>query len=172
MRENISEFAKKGVIEFRKLDDIDKINFTSVILNYLSNGLINDGNYLDSDEAYENDKLVLESEHINLDDPMKLATNLLIIASKKTGITINPNGKDIEPYIGTMEKINPLISKFFKLRYVDKIDFITEILYDVSEIEDVEKIEFDFNELINELLTYRKENFGSSENNSLEIEES
>ena len=81
MRENISELTKKAVIEFRKLGNTNKLYFTSIILNHLSNGLINDGNYLNSDEAYENNKLVLESSDINLDDPMKLATNILVIGS-------------------------------------------------------------------------------------------
>jgi len=88
---------KEVLIEFRKLSDENKLYTISVLLNHLSNGLINDGNYSDVDDAYENDKSVLTNLDINLDDPMKLATDLLIISSTKEDITINPNGIDIEP---------------------------------------------------------------------------
>lgn len=170
MRENISELTKKAVIEFRKLGNTNKLYFTSIILNHLSNGLINDGNYLNSDEAYENNKLVLESSDINLDDPMKLATNILVIASNIDGLNINPNGIDIEPYIKDKEILKSTLSQFYNLNFVDKIDFLTEMFYDVSEIKEVENFDFDYNELINELLNYRKNNFVSFETNSLEIE--
>lgn len=170
MRENISESAKNAVNEFRKLDDINKIYFMSVILNHISNGLINDGNYLDSDEAYENDKLVFQAGDINLDDPMKLATDLLVIGATKDGIIINPNGIDIEPYIKNMKLINPVLSDFYKLEICDKIDFITEIIYDISIIKEVEELNFDFNGLINEILNYRKETFGGYKTESLEVE--
>lgn len=170
MRENISELAKNAVIQFRKLDDTNKLYFTSVILNHITNGQVNDGNYADSDTAYDNDKLVFEATDVNLDDPMKLATNLLMVATKNDGLTINPNGIDIEPYIKNMETINPVLSTFYKLGICDKIDFLTEIFYDISEIKGVEKLNFDFNELIDEFLTYRKNTFGGFETNSLEIE--
>lgn len=168
MRENISDFAKEVVTEFRILDDSQKLYFTSIILNHIYNGLINDGNYVSSDEALENDKIVFEAIDINLDDPMKLATDLLVIAASKEGITINPNGIDIEPYIKNKNSLNKILSMFYKLELVDKIDFLTEIIYDISEIYEVEKLDFDFNGLINELLTYRRETFGGYESNSLE----
>ena len=104
MRENISVDAKNVVMEFRTLSDENKLYFTSVILNHISNGLINDGNYLSSDEAIENDKMVFEPSDVNLNDTMKLATNILVVASAKDGITINPNGIDIEPYINEKNK--------------------------------------------------------------------
>lgn len=169
MRENISEYAKNAVNEFRKLDEVNKLYFVSVILNHIDNGLINDGNYTDSDEAYENDKLVFQATDVNLDDPMKLATNLLVLGATKDGISINPNGIDIEPYIKDMKSINPVLSTFYKLEICDKIDFITEIIYDISEIKDIESINFDFNKLINEFLTYRKETFGGYPTTSLEV---
>lgn len=37
-------------------------------------------------------------------------------------------------------------------------------------IQEVEKFDFDFNGLINELLTYRKETFGTNGTNNLEID--
>ena len=169
MRENISEYAKNAVNEFRKLDEVNKLYFVSVILNHIDNGLINDGNYTDSDEAYENDKLVFQATDVNLDDPMKLATNLLVLGATKDGISINPNGIDIEPYIKDMKSINPVLSTFYKLEICDKIDFITEIIYDISEIKGIESINFDFNKLINEFLTYRKETFGGYPTTSLEV---
>ena len=170
MRENISEYAKNAVNEFRKLDEVNKLYFISVILNHIDNGLINDGNYTDSDEAYENDKLVFQATDVNLDDPMKLATNLLVLGATKDGISINPNGIDIEPYIKDMKSINPVLSTFYKLEICDKIDFITEIIYDISEIKGIESINFDFNKLKNEFLTYRKETFGGYPTTSLEVE--
>ena len=170
MRENISKYAKNAVNEFRKLDEVNKLYFVSVILNHIDNGLINDGNYTDSDEAYENDKLVFQATDVNLDDPMKLATNLLVLGATKDGISINPNGIDIEPYIKDMKSINPVLSTFYKLEICDKIDFIIEIIYDISEIKDIESINFDFNKLINEFLTYRKETFGGYPTTSLEVE--
>ena len=168
MRENISDLAKNAVIEFRTLGDSQKLYFMSIILNHIYNGLINDGNYVNSDEAEENDKIVFEATNVNLDDPMKLATNLLIVAATKDGITINPNGIDIEPYIKDRKSLDKILSMFYKLELVDKIDFLTEIIYDISEIKEVEKLDFDFNELINEFLTYRRETFGGYESNSLE----
>ena len=168
MRENISDLAKDVVTEFRILDDSQKLYFMSIILNHIYNGLINDGNYVSSDDALENDKIVFEAIDINLDDPMKLATELLVIAASKEGITINPNGIDIEPYIKNKNSLNKILSMFYKLELVDKIDFLTEIFYDISEIYEVAKLDFDFNGLINELLTYRRETFGGYESNSLE----
>lgn len=170
MRENISENAKNAVNEFRKLTNSNKLYTMSVILNHWYNGLINDGNYSNSDEAYENDKLVFLPNEVNLDDPNKLATNLLVVGTNKDGLTINPNGIDIEPYIKDMKSISPILSSFYKLGICDKVDFITEICYDISEIKDVDKLDFDFNDLINELLSYRKNTFGGYETNSLEIE--
>lgn len=171
MKENISELSKKAVMQFRKLEDTNKLYFTSVLLNHITYGQINEGNYLDSDAAYENDELVFEASYVNLDDPMKLATNLLVIASAKDGIIINPNGMDIEPYIKDKKSIEPVLSAFYKLEYRDKIDFLTEILYDISEIKEVEeKLDFDFNELINEFLEYSKSTFGIGGNNNLETE--
>ena len=105
MKEKISEQTKDAVIQFRKLEDSNKLYFMSVILNHLTNGLINDGNYLDSDTAYDNNKLVLDSNSINFDDPMKLATELLILAAKKENITLDLNGIDIEPYIKNKKSI-------------------------------------------------------------------
>lgn len=171
MRENISELSKNAVMQFRQLNDSNKLYFTSVILNHITYGQINEGNYLDSDTAYENDELVFEASFVNLDDPMKLATNLLIVATTKDGLTINPNGIDIEPYIKDKKTIDPVLSAFYKLEYRDKIDFLTEILYDVSEIKEVEELDFDFNGLIDEFLTYRKNTFGGFETTSLEVEE-
>ena len=95
MKENISDLTIASVNDFRKLGDIEKLSIISILLNHLSNGLINDGNYLDSDKAYENDALVLEPAFINLDNPMTLATELLLLASNKNNIEINPNGRDI-----------------------------------------------------------------------------
>ena len=173
MRENISVDAKNVVMEFRTLSDENKLYFTSVILNHISNGLINDGNYLSSDEAIENDKMVFEPSDVNLNDTMKLATNILVVASTKDGITINPNGIDIEPYINEKNKkeFKEVLSKFYNLSFVDKIDFLTEILYDVSEIKEIEELNFDFNELINSFLNYRNENFGNENTSSLDIED-
>jgi len=170
MRENISELAKKTVIEFRKLNDSKKLYIISVILNHIDNGLINDGNYADVDEAYENNKLVFLTTDVDLDDPMKLATNLLVVGATIDGITINPNGIDIEPYINDMDSISPVLSSFYKLGICDKIDFLTEIIYDISEIKEVESLDFDFNELINNFLTYRRNTFGGTSTTSLEIE--
>ena len=170
MKEKISEQTKDAVIQFRKLEDSNKLYFMSVILNHLTNGLINDGNYLDSDTAYDNNKLVLDSNSINFDDPMKLATELLILAAKKENITLDPNGIDIEPYIKNKKAIEPELSSFYKLKLYDKIDFLMETLYDISEIDEVEKTEFDFNELIHELLNYQEEYFGFDEENETMLE--
>ena len=170
MKEKISEQTKDAVIQFRKLEDSNKLYFMSVILNHLTNGLINDGNYLDSDTAYDNNKLVLDSNSINFDDPMKLATELLILAAKKENITLDLNGIDIEPYIKNKKSIEPGLSSFYKLKLYDKIDFLMETLYDISEIDEVEKTEFDFNELIHELLTYQDEYFGVDEENATMLE--
>lgn len=172
MRNNISEELKEVLIEFRKLSDENKLYTISVLLNHLSNGLINDGNYSDVDDAYENDKSVLTNLDINLDDPMKLATDLLIISSTKEDITINPNGIDIEPYVNKNSKleIRTIVSKFYRLDFKDKIDFFIETLYDISEIKEVQKMDFDFNGLIDELLTYSKMKIGENNENNLEIE--
>lgn len=172
MRENVSENVKNIFNDFKKCSDSKKYYISIVLLNHLSNGLINDGNYLDSDEAYENDALVLEPSFINFDNPMNVATELLLLASSKNNIVIDPNGIDVEPYIPKKIKkeISQILSEFYKLNYKDKIDFITEMLYNISMIQEVEKFDFDFNGLINELLTYRKETFGTNGTNNLEID--
>lgn len=170
MKENVSEETKKGVVEFRNLSTSDKLYFGSIILNHMNNGLINDGNYSDSDDAYENNKLVLESSDIKLNDPMKLATKLLLIGANLEGISLNPNGTDIEPYIKNMNNINPVLSIFYKLNIKDKIDFITEMIYDISILNEVENVDFDFNELIDNLLTYYRITFGNNNSSSLELQ--
>ena len=144
MKNNLTQNLKNVLKEFIELSESNKLYLVSILLNHLYNGLINDGNYLSSDEAIENDKMVFEASDIELDDPMKLATNLLVIASAKEGITIN-------------------------LGFIDKIDFLTEIMYDISEIKEVEKINFDFNKLIDNLLTYSKNEFIENIINNLEI---
>ena len=171
MKNNLSQNLKNVLKEFIELSESNKLYLVSILLNHLYNGLINDGNYLSSDEAIENDKMVFEASDIELDDPMKLATNLLVIASAKEGITINPNGIDIEPYISDKPKkeFNDVLSKFYNLGFIDKIDFLTEIMYDISEIKEVEKINFDFNKLIDNLLTYSKNEFIENIINNLEI---
>jgi len=142
----------------------------SVVLNHLENGLINDGNYSNVDEAYENGKLVLESRDIRFNDPMMLATKLLLIGANLDNISINPNGIDIEPYIKDMTNINPVLSIFYKLNIKDKIDFIIEMLYDLSILKETENIDFDFNELIDNLLTYYRMTFGNNTPSSLELQ--
>ena len=49
MKENINEETKKGVVEFRNLNTSNKLYFGSILLNHLENGLINYGNYYDSE---------------------------------------------------------------------------------------------------------------------------
>ena len=90
MKNNISEELKKVLINFRKLSEENQVYIISVLLNHMNNGLINDGNYSDSEEAYENDKLVLEPTLIGLENCNYLATKLLMIGSSKNKITINP----------------------------------------------------------------------------------
>ena len=70
-----------------------------------------------------------------------------------------------------IKEFKEVLSKFYNLSFVDKIDFLTEILYDVSEIKEIEELNFDFNELINSFLNYRNENFGSEKTSSLDIED-
>lgn len=167
MKDKISEELKEVLIKFRNINDINKLYMISILLNLLSNGLINDGNYLDSDEIYENDALVLEPSFVNLDSPMTLATELLLLASNKNNIEINPNGIDIEPYIP--KKINKILSEFYKLSYKDKTDFLIETFYDISEIKETSKINYNFYDLIYNLLSYFKKEFETENYNYLEI---
>lgn len=172
MKNNLSKELKNILIEFESLSKSNQLYVISILLNHLDNGLINDGNYLTSDEAYENEKKVLESYQINLNDPMKLATDLLVVASSIDNITINPNGLDIEPYISLKSKkeINHILIKFYKLDFKNKIDFLIETIYIISEIEETEELDFDFNGLIDELLTYSKYEFGKNKYTNLEIQ--
>ncbi len=163
MKENISENVKKTLEKFNELEDFEKLYLTSIILNHLDNGLINDGNYMNEEEAYENKKEVLTSSILLLDDPMKLATNLLVVGATLEKISINPNGVDIEPYINNIEKLP--IKEFYQLSYQDKIDYLAEIFYEISTIAEVEQLKFDFNALIGNLLDYSRELFGKNETN-------
>ena len=133
MRNEVSISVTKAENEFKKLEDYQKLYYISVLLNHLYNGLINDGNYLSEDEAFENDADVLLAESINLDDPVKLATNLLVIGAKLENKTINPNGIDIEPYISDVDKLG--LNNFYNLNYKDKIDFLMNTIYIISEID-------------------------------------
>lgn len=172
MKNYISEELKGVLREFKVLSDENKLYTISILLNHLNNGLINDGNYSDSDDAYENDKSVLTSNDIDLDDPMKLATNLLVVGATKNGITINPNGIDIEPYVNKKSKleIKTVLTKFYKLDFKNKIDFFIETFYEISKIDEVEKLHFNFNGLIDNLLAYSRMEFGENKENNLEIE--
>ena len=172
MKENLDKNVRELLNEFERLNKINKLYMLSILISHLEKGLINDGNYLDSDIAYENDKLVLNANDINLDDPMKFATNILILSSTLNNKIINPNGIDIEPYVDENSKniIKPLQAKFYKLNFKNKIDFLTEIVYVVSEIQETNELDFDFNGLINELLTYSKNNFFTTSYNNLELE--
>ena len=153
MKSEVSYSVAKTENEFRKLKDFQKLYYVSILLNHLYNGLINEGNYSSEDESYENNAEVLTSELINLDDPMKLATNLLVVGSKMESKIINPNGIDIEPYINEVDKLG--INNFYKLNYKDKIG----------------KLKINFNDIINELLNYSKNIFEDDKENMLEIEE-
>ncbi len=168
MRNEVSISVTKAENEFKKLEDYQKLYYISVLLNHLYNGLINDGNYLSEDEAFENDADVLLAESINLDDPVKLATNLLVIGAKLENKTINPNGIDIEPYISDVDKLG--LNNFYNLNYKDKIDFLMNTIYIISEIDEVSQLDIDFNDIINELLNYSKSIFGTNEN-MLEVDE-
>lgn len=172
MKNKISEELKNILIEFESLSNSNQLYIISILLNHLDNGLINDGNYSTSDEAYENEKKVLEPYQINLDDPMKLATDLLVVASSIDNIIINPNGLDIEPYISLKSKkeIDNILKNFYKLDYKNKIDFLIETIYIISEIKETEELDFDFNGLIDELLTYSKYEFQENKHNNLEIQ--
>ena len=168
-----SEELKEVLINFRKLSKENKIYLMSILLNHLDNGLINDGNYSSSDESYDNDKLVLEPFNLNLENAMTLATQLLLVGANLQDIIIEPNGIDIEPFINEKVKkeIKEVLSKFYKLDFKNKIDFLTETIYDVFEIQEVyENINFVFNGLINELLNYSKIEFNTKIKNNLEIE--
>lgn len=168
MRNEVSNSVIKAENEFRKLKDFQKIYYVSVLLNHLYNGLINEENYPSEDEAYENDANVLTPELINLDDPVKLATNLLMVGAKLENKVINPNGIDIDPYIEDVNKLG--IGNFYKLNYKDKIDFLMNVLYIISEIDEVSELDIDFNDIIDNLLNYSKSIFGTTDN-MLEIEE-
>ncbi len=168
MRNEVSISVTKAENEFKKLEDYQKLYYISVLLNHLYNGLINDGNYLSEDEAFENDADVLLAESINLDDPVKLATNLLVIGAKLENKTINPNGIDIEPYISDVDKLG--LNNFYNLNYKDKIDFLMNTIYIISEIDEVSQLDIDFNDIINELLNYSKSIFGTN-GNMLEVDE-
>jgi len=172
MKNKLSEELKNILREFESLSNSNQLYIISILLNHLDNGLINDGNYSTSDEAYESDKKVLESYQINLEDSMKLATNLLVIASVLDNKIINPNGIDIEPYINkkAIKEIENIIKNFYKLDYKNKIDFLIETIYIISEIKETEKIDFDFNGLIDELLTYSRYEFNENIYNNLEIQ--
>ena len=161
MKENVSENVKKALEKFDELSDSQKLYQASIILNHLDNGLINDGNYLSEDEALENDKDVLFSDMILLDDPMKLATNLLVIGTSIDNITVQPNGIDIEPYIKDIEKL-PL-KEFYQLSFKDKIDYLAEMFYEISIIEKVKQLGFEFNMLIKMFLDVSNEYFGTNE---------
>lgn len=173
MKNNISEELKEILINFMELSKENKIYTISILLNHLQNGIINDGNYSSSDEAYENDKMVLEPIYINLEHTMALATQLLLVGAKIQGVLLNPNGIDIEPYINekSKNKTKQILSNFYKLDFKNKIDFFIETIYIISEIQEVyENITFDFNGLINELLNYSKIEFNTKNENSLELE--
>ena len=168
MKNEVSNSVVKAENKFRKLKDFQKLYYISVLLNHLYNGLINDGNYLSEDEAFENGADVLLAELIYLDDPIKLATNLLVIGSKLENKIINPNGIDIEPYIDNVDKLG--INYFYNLNFKDKIDFLMNAIYLISEIDEVSQLNIDFNDIINELLNYSKSIFGVNEN-MLEVDE-
>lgn len=173
MKNNISEELKEVLINFRELSKENKIYLMSILFNHLENGLINDGNYSSGDDAYENDKLVLEPYQINLENTITLATQLLLVATDLQEIKIDPNEIDIEPYINkkVKEETKDILSKFYKLDFKNKIDFLTKTIYDIAEIQEVYKnIKFDFNGLINELLNYSKTEFNIKNENNLEIE--
>lgn len=170
MKENISTQVKEVLGKYDKLSENKRLYFTSIILNHINCGLINEGNYLDSDVAYENDKLVLEPQFIGLENDIDLTTKLLLTAAQMDNVVINPNGIDIEPYVKDMSDIKPILSQFYKLEFCDKLDFIAEIIYDISSIEAVKTIDFNFNGLINEIISFRQENFGCSDKDSLEVE--
>lgn len=157
MKENETKKTILAVEIFRNLKKFQQIYTVSILLNHLSNGLINDGNYLNEEEADKNGKPVLYDFDIGLENPMLLATNLLLIGLNMENIVLKPNGQDIEPYIKDKESLN--IKNFYKLSFQEKIDFLAEIFYIVSEIEEVKTLRFDFNEVINNLLTYSRENF-------------
>lgn len=155
MRENMDEMTKKAIQKFEDMEMISKIYFASVIINHIENGLINDGNFSDEDEAYENDKLVFKMSDVFVENPMILATSLLLIGAKLDDVEIDPNGIDIEPYIKDISRIEPIMSQFYKLTFREKIDFLARCFYDISEIKEVEEnLNFDFNELVRNILDY------------------
>lgn len=158
MRENMNETTKKAILKFEELRDIQKLYFVSVIINHIENGLINDGNYSDEDEAYENEKLVFKMSDVFLENPMALATSLLLLGAKLDNMAISPNGIDIEPYIKNISSLKEILSQFYVLKFDEKIDFLARCFYDISEIKEVkENLNFDFNELIGNILNYFNE---------------
>ncbi len=152
MKENISELTKIAVNKFNKLSESEKLYSLSILLNHIYNGLINDGNFSDEEEAIENDKLVLKGEDLGIDNIMGLATSLLLLATDKEKILVNPNGVDIEPYVKNKENLN--IKEFYNLNYEEKIDYLAEVFYIISEIKESEKCEINFYDIIKELLDY------------------
>ena len=155
MRENMNEMTKRAIQKFEDMEMISKIYFASVIINHIENGLINDGNFSDEDEAYENDKLVFKMSDVFVENPMILATGLLLIGAKLDDVEIDPNGIDIEPYIKDISRIEAMMSQFYKLTFREKIDFLSRCFYDISEIKEVEEnLNFDFNELVRNILDY------------------
>lgn len=167
MKENLSNKTKIALKKFNDLSEIEQMYSLSVLLNHLSNGLINDGNFLDEDEAYENDKLVLKGEDLGINNVMYLATSLLLLAAEKDRIIINTNGIDIEPYIKNTENLN--IKEFYNLNYEEKIDYLTEVFYIVSEIKESEKCKINFYEIIKNLLDYSNYFFPKNKKINLEL---
>ncbi len=167
MKENISELTKIAVNKFNKLSESEKLYSLSILLNHIYNGLINDGNFSDEEEAIETDKLVLKGEDLGIDNIMGLATSLLLLATDKEKILVNPNGIDIEPYVKNKENLN--IKEFYNLNYEEKIDYLAEVFYIISEIKESEKCEINFYDIIKELLDYSNYYFPKKKKNNIEL---
>ena len=158
MKTEVSKEVRDLVNNYTNMNQNELLGLTAIILGHWHNGLLNEKNRLDINECYENNEIVFLPSDVNLENAIELATLLIIKKSEQENSVINPNGIDIEPYIKDKKIYDLILSNFYKLKIYDKLDFLIELFYDVSEIEYIKKINYDFNGLIDELLTYQKNN--------------
>ena len=159
MQKIMNKKVENLLFKFKILYNTDKLFVVSMLLHHMDKGLINDGNYMNRDQAYANNKFVLEANQVNLDNPMKLAIKLLMVGNNLKSPTTNSNRLDIEPFINKMDILSPILVGFYNLNIKEKIDFLIESIYDISKIKEITKLDFNFNKLIRNLKNYSEDKF-------------
>lgn len=128
MLENKSIECEKAFEKLLKLDVASRYQVIAILLEHWNRELINDGNYLDGDEALENDREIFTPNDVEIPMIDLMAKTFLYSATILKNKSVNDlKHDDVEANIIVNPRMAKCITMFYTLSFEDKLDYLTEM---------------------------------------------